>query len=46
LAEFKELWRKEREHYKKSEVGSGVHSFVWDVFQSPDLCNLKRAEID
>ncbi len=42
LAELKELWKKEHEHYKKSEVGSGVQSFVWDVFQSSDLFNLKR----
>ncbi len=42
IAELKELWRREHEHYKKSEVGSGVQSFVWDVFQSPDLFNLKR----
>ena len=42
IAELKELWRREHEHYKKSEVGSGVQSFVWDVFQSTDLFNLKR----
>lgn len=42
LAELTELWGKEHEHYKKSEVGSGVQSFVWDVFQSPDLFNLTR----
>lgn len=42
LEELSELWKKEHEHYKTSEEGSGVQSFIWDVFQSPDLFNLKR----
>jgi hypothetical protein len=42
LEQLKKLWKSESEHYKKSEVGSGVQSFVWDVFQNPDLFNLTR----
>ncbi len=42
LQELKSLWQKEKEHYKKSEVGSGVQTFVWEMFQSPDLFNLSR----
>lgn len=42
VADLKKLWEQESPHYKKSEVGSGVQSFVWDVFQSPDLFNIKR----
>lgn len=42
LQELKLLWQKEKEHYKKSEVGSGVQTFVWEMLQSPDLFNLSR----
>lgn len=42
LEDLKKLWNSESKHYNKSEVGSGVQSFVWDVFQTPDLFNLKR----
>jgi hypothetical protein len=42
LYELKILWGKEKEHYKTSEVGSGVQSFVWEMFECPDLFNLSR----
>jgi len=42
LKELQSFWQKEKEHYKKSEVGSGVQSFVWEVFKNPDLFNLSR----
>ena len=42
LEDLKKLWKIESQHYRKSEVGSGVQSFVWDVFQNTDLFNLRR----
>jgi hypothetical protein len=42
LKDLKELWNIESKYYKNSEVGSGVQSFVWNVFQSTDFFDLKR----
>jgi type I restriction-modification system DNA methylase subunit len=42
IEQLRALWEIEKSHYKKSEVGSGVQSFVWDVLQCPELFNLKR----
>jgi hypothetical protein len=40
--QLRTLWNLEKIHYKKSEVGSGVQSFVWEVLQSPELFDLRR----
>ncbi len=42
IPELQSLWQKEKEHYKKSEVGIGVQRFVWEVFQCPDLFDLQK----
>jgi type I restriction-modification system DNA methylase subunit len=42
IAELAALWSKEREEYRRSEVGSGVQRFVWEVLNSPDLFDLKQ----
>lgn len=39
------LWRKEREHYRNVEVGTGVQSFVQKVFESPDIFHLKEGKL-
>ena len=38
-------WEKEKNSYKKQEVGSGVQKFVKDVFKSEDIFNLKEGLI-
>ena len=40
LPHLKALWHAESEAYKKSEVGTGVQRFVWEMLKSEDLFNL------
>ena len=40
LSELKALWSAEREDYKRSEVGTGVQRFAWEVLKSEDLLGL------
>ena len=42
LSELKALWAAEQEEYKRSEVGTGVQRFVWEVFKSKDFFHLKQ----
>ena len=42
LNELELLWNKEKDYYLKSEVGSGVMRFVYDVLQCPDIFNLSE----
>ena len=42
LTKLKALWIAEREEYKRSEVGTGVQRFVWEVLQSEDFFQLKQ----
>lgn len=42
IDKLKEKWNKNKEDYKSKEVGSGVHSFVKDVFLSNEIFNLKE----
>lgn len=41
LQKLKEKWNNNSDGYKVKEIGSGVHDFVSDVFQNPELFNLK-----
>jgi len=40
IKELKDKWQQNAEFYKQQEIGSGVHSFVKDVFLSSALFNL------
>lgn len=42
IDKLKEKWNNNKEDYKSKEVGSGVHSFVKDVFLSNEIFNLKE----
>jgi hypothetical protein len=42
VAELADLWSKERDAYKHSEVGSGVQRFVWEMLRSPDYFALSH----
>jgi len=45
IQQLKAKWEKEKNSYKKQEVGSGVQKFVKDVFKSEDIFNLKEGLI-
>ncbi|MDO8571127.1 MAG: N-6 DNA methylase [bacterium] len=42
VGQLKEIWKKEKEHYLSSEVGSGVQRFVYSLLSSPDIFGLKE----
>ena len=42
LAELKALWTAEREDYKRSEVGTGVQRFAWEMLKSEAFFHLKQ----
>lgn len=43
IRELKSKWNKEKEVYKKQEVGSGTQIFVKDVLDSGEIFNLNKA---
>ncbi|HTE49027.1 MAG TPA: DNA methyltransferase [Candidatus Paceibacterota bacterium] len=42
IRELQQIWKKEKEHYLGSEIGSGVQRFVFDLLTCPELFNLKE----
>ena len=42
LAQLRTLWSAERSAYRRSEIGSGVQRFVWEVLKSEDFFRLKQ----
>jgi hypothetical protein len=42
INQLRDKWNNNSEEYKTKEVGSGVHSFIKDVFASANLFNLKE----
>jgi type I restriction-modification system DNA methylase subunit len=42
LSELKTLWQTERDEYKRSEVGTGVQRFVWEMLKSEDFFGLAQ----
>jgi hypothetical protein len=42
LSELRTLWEAEREEYKRSEVGTGVQRFVWEMLKSEDFFGLPQ----
>lgn len=45
IKELKTKWNKEKEHYRKQEIGTGVHSFIRDFLESEDLFNLQQGSL-
>ena len=43
--ELKTIWQKEKDFYRKAEVGTGVQSFVKKILESEDLFNLKEGKL-
>ena len=44
LIDIKNLWRKEKDFYRKIEVGTGVQSFVKKLLES-ELFSLKEGRL-
>ncbi|MFH1827156.1 MAG: N-6 DNA methylase [bacterium] len=42
---LKAKWNKERDYYRKQELGTGVHSFVRACFESKELFDLKEGSL-
>jgi len=42
LSELETLWQAESEEYKRSEVGTGVQRFVWEMLKSEDFFDLAQ----
>ena len=42
IQELKSIWSENKESYKKREIGSGVHSFIGNIFESDHFFNLKK----
>jgi hypothetical protein len=45
VAELIRLWEKEKDSYKKQEIGSGVQKFVKEVLKCETLFNLKEGKL-
>lgn len=45
IKDIKKKWSKEKTHYKTQEIGTGVHSFIKDFFESPELFYLKEGSL-
>jgi len=45
INQLKQLWKVEKDHYKKTELGTGVQSFVKKVFESSDIFNLREGKL-
>ncbi|MBI4712214.1 MAG: N-6 DNA methylase [Planctomycetes bacterium] len=45
IAQLKSKWNKEKESYKKQELGTGVQSFVKDCLESAELFGLKEGRL-
>ncbi|MCJ7508549.1 MAG: Eco57I restriction-modification methylase domain-containing protein [candidate division Zixibacteria bacterium] len=45
VAQLRSIWNKEKKHYKKQEVGSGIQSFIKKMLESEDLFNLKEGRL-
>jgi len=42
---LKHLWTFDQEHYKSTEIGSGVQKFVKEVFKCDEIFNLKEGKL-
>jgi len=45
IKELRKLWQKEKDSYRKQEVGSGVQKFVKEVLKCRSLFNLKEGKL-
>lgn len=39
---LKTLWKKEKDFYLEQELGSGVHTFIYKIFQCSELFNISE----
>lgn len=46
ISDLQNKWELNKEGYKTKEIGGGVHDFISDVFQSPDLFNLQLLAVN
>lgn len=42
---LKNKWSREKEYYCRQEVGTGVQSFIKDIFESEEIFNLKEGRL-
>ena len=45
IADLRKKWDENKEGYRTKEIGSGVQSFLADVFESAELFDLKRPSL-
>jgi hypothetical protein len=45
IKKIRHLWYFENEHYKTTEIGSGVQKFVKEVFKCKDIFNLSEGKL-
>lgn len=45
ISELKKKWSQEKVYYQKQEIGTGVQSFVKDIFLSDDILGLKEGKL-
>lgn len=45
INKLKQLWQKDNEDYRKTEVGTGVQSFVKKILESEDVFKLKEGNL-
>ena len=45
ISDLQKKWELNKEGYKIKEIGGGVHDFISDIFQSPDLFNLQLVAV-
>ena len=45
IGKLKQLWQKDNNYYRKTEVGTGVQSFVKKTLESDEIFNLKEGNL-
>ena len=45
IKQLEKLWNREKEQYRFQEIGSGVQRFVKEVLNSPEIFNIRKAEL-
>jgi len=45
INQLKPLWNKDKDYYRRVEVGTGVQSFVKKFIESPEIFNLKEGKL-
>lgn len=45
ISKLKQLWQKDRDYYRRTEVGTGVQSFVKKVLESDEIFNIREGNL-